>query len=132
MIDVIWKVLQPGLVILLMPCADPESFARGGPTLTTFLFSLLVYEGRKDANTTVIGSLWARQRNAIYMAFRWSAHDDPTLNAGLVALRIFRGSEPVLQRNPIFCDFSGGEVWTPCPPLDSPMDVFIHKNFARG
>ena len=31
-----------------------------------------------------------------------------TMNAGLVALCFFRGSRPVLLRNPIFLDFSGG------------------------
>ena len=36
------------------------------------------------------------------MAFRWRADDGPTLNAGLVALGFFRGSGPVLLRNPIF------------------------------
>ena len=35
------------------------------------------------------------QRNAIYTAFRWRIHDDPTLNAGLVALWIFRVSGQV-------------------------------------
>ena len=47
-------------------CADPESFVRGGSTLTTF-FSFLFYfdEGRKDPNTTISGSSTARQRNAI-------------------------------------------------------------------
>ena len=29
-----------------MTCADPESFARGGPTLT--IFSFFFYEGRED------------------------------------------------------------------------------------
>ena len=33
-----------------------------------------------------LGPSSARQRNAINMAFRWRANDDPTLNAGLVAL----------------------------------------------
>ena len=28
-----------------LPCADPESFVRGGPTLTTFFF-----EGKEDPN----------------------------------------------------------------------------------
>ena len=51
------------------------------------------------------------------MAFRWRSDDGPTLNAGLVALCFFRGSEPVLLRNPIFCDFSGGSG-PPVPPLD--------------
>ena len=31
-----------------MACADPESFANGGPTLTAFFFD----EGREDPNST--------------------------------------------------------------------------------
>ena len=51
-----------------------------------FLF-LVDDEGREDPNTTIIsGPSLARQRNAIYMAFRWCADDGATLNAGLVAL----------------------------------------------
>ena len=41
------------------------------------------------------------------MAFRWLAVDGPTLNDGLVALYLFRGSRPVLLRNTVFCDFKG-------------------------
>ena len=64
------------------------------------------------------------------MAFRWRADDGPTLNAGLVALWYFRGSGPVLLRNPIFLWFSrGAEVGPPVPlwicacslPLIPPM-----------
>ena len=62
------------------PCADPESFVRGGPTLTTFFFSSL-----EDPKTTKSGSRSARQRNANLMAFRLRVNGDPTLNAGLVA-----------------------------------------------
>ena len=36
-------------------CADPENFARGGPTLTTFCLFFLVDEGRDDPNTTKMG-----------------------------------------------------------------------------
>ena len=59
-------------------CADPESFVRVGPTLTTFF---LFDKGRKDQNTTISGPPTAHQT-----AFRWRADDGPTLNAGLVAL----------------------------------------------
>ena len=62
-------------------CADPESFVRGGPTLT----GILVDEGG-DKNTTKSGPSSARQRNAINMAFRWRADGGPILNTGLVAL----------------------------------------------
>ena len=43
-------------------CADPESFVRGGPTLTLFF---LVDEERKDPNTTISGQSSARKQNAI-------------------------------------------------------------------
>ena len=57
------------------------------------------------------------------MAFRWRADGVPTLNAGLVTLWFYRGSGPVLIRNPIFCDFSGGEGESgpPVPALDPHM-----------
>ena len=42
------------------------------------------------------------------MAIRWRADDDPILNAGLVALSFFRGSRPVLLRNPICLRFLSG------------------------
>ena len=60
--------------------ADPKSFARRGPTLTT-LFSLMRGE---------------RIQIPQYAAFHWRADDGPTLNAGLVALYFFRGFGPVL------------------------------------
>ena len=44
-----------------VPCADPESFVSGGPTLTFFL----VDKGREDPNITISGPSSARQRNAI-------------------------------------------------------------------
>ena len=50
---------------LSIQCADPESFASGGPTLTFFS---LVDEGREDPNTTLSGPSLARQRNAIKIA----------------------------------------------------------------
>ena len=43
-------------------CLDPESYVRGGPTLTLFF---LVDEGREDQNTTISGPSLARQQNAI-------------------------------------------------------------------
>ena len=42
-------------------CADPGSFIRGGPTLTTFFVVVfLVDEGREDSNTTKSEPSWAR------------------------------------------------------------------------
>ena len=51
------------------------------------------------------------------MAFCWRADDSPTLNFGLVAFLFFMRSGPVLLRNPIFCDFSGGGGPDPLLPL---------------
>ena len=69
-------------------CADPESFVRGGPTLTTFffLFFLRFDEGGRIQISLISGPSTASMRNAIKMAFRWRADDGPTLNAGFVAL----------------------------------------------
>ena len=43
-------------------CADPESFDREGPLLTSFSF--LVVWGREDPNTTLRAPSSVRQRNA--------------------------------------------------------------------
>ena len=51
-----------------------------------FFFFFKVDDGREDPDTTISGSPLAGQ----------------TLNAGLVALWYYRGSGPVLVRNPIF------------------------------
>ena len=48
----------------------------------------LVDEGREFQKTTRSGPLSARQRNAIKMAFRWRAYNDPTWNSGLAFQRI--------------------------------------------
>ena len=42
-----------------------------------------------------VGHHW----QASELPFNW-ADNGPTLNAGLVAMWVFRGSVPVLQRNP--------------------------------
>ena len=71
------------------------------------------------------------------MAFRWRADDGPTLNSGLVALRFFRGSGPVLLRNPFFlrffsvCVCGGGGSGPPVPPLDPRMiEVDLNRRWA--
>ena len=47
-----FKCISKGTVIFSIaePCADPESLARGGRTLTSYIFNL-VDEGREDPNT---------------------------------------------------------------------------------
>ena len=58
----------------------------GGGCNFNFSFKLARVETREDPNTTISGPSSARQRSAIYMAFRWRADDGPTLKAVLVAL----------------------------------------------
>ena len=58
--------------------------------------------------------------NGVSLACRWW----PNIECWLESFMIYRGSAPVLLRNPIFCDFSGG-VWTPCP--QSPPSGSVHE-----
>ena len=64
------------------------------------------------------------------MSFGWRADNDPTLNAGLVALWVSRESGPVLLRNTIDLRFSkwrGGP--DPYPPLDPLIcNILIHQS----
>ena len=53
-------------------------------------------------DTTISGLSSSRQQNAISMAFRWRDDGGPSLNADLVVLWFYRGSRPVLLRDPIF------------------------------
>ena len=50
------------------------------------VFVLFFYERREDPITTKSGSSSACHRNAIEMAFRLRANDNPTLNVDFVAL----------------------------------------------
>ena len=111
-------------------CADPESFVREGPTLTTFFFYL--DEGRKDPDTTISGPSTAHQRNAIKMAFRWRADDGPKLNAGLVAA-IFQGIRTCIIRKPfvIFQGGGGGPNPLSPPPPSGSAHVDADRDFPR-
>ena len=63
-----------------------SKFCKRGSSFDNIFSLFLVYEGREDPNSTISRPSSASQCNAIYMAFRWRAKDEPTLNAGLVAL----------------------------------------------
>ena len=99
-----------------MPCADPESFFRGGPTLS------MVFLRRER------GSRYHKKRANIGPVAKRHFAGGPivaqhnTLNARLKDLLFFRGSGPVLLRNPIFLSFSRGSG-PPVPPLDPHMHV---------
>ena len=101
------------IFLRLETCTNPESFFRGGPTSTTFIF-FLVDEGREDSNINISGPSSACQQNAFYMVFRWRADDGPL--GSFVAIMGIRTSISKKQ-------YSGGwgGVWIPCPPLDPRM-----------
>ena len=91
-----------------------RKFCQSGSNFGNFFLSWWGEEGSNyHYNRAIIGPPAKRNLNA----FRWRAHDGPTLNTGLKALWFFRRSGPVLLRNPIFCDFSGGP--DPLPPSGS-------------
>ena len=92
-------------------CADPESFVRGGPTLTTF------FRGERilipPNGVSLACPLW------------------PNIECWLGSFETFenfRGSGPVLQRSPIFLWFFRG-VRTPAPPL--PPSWSAHAKFDK-
>ena len=86
-----WSALQARFKMEAnSPSADPESFVKGGPTLTTF-WGFLVEEGRKDQNTTISGP------SSVSLACRYW----PNIECLLGTFVFFRGSGPVWLRNPI-------------------------------
>ena len=90
-------LLVQALASGLSPCADPESFVRGG--VGQRFFKLMREGGSKyNYEWAIIGPPEKRDS----MAFRWRADDGPTLNAGLVALRFFGGYGPLLLEDHIF------------------------------
>ena len=66
-LPLIYKITcEPIYIIIREACADPESFARGGPTL---MFRFFCVSGG-DPNSTKSGLSSASQRNAISLAGR--------------------------------------------------------------
>ena len=63
------------------------------------------------------------------MAFRWRADYGPILTAGVVALRFQRDPDKDFKKKNYFCDFPGGGVRTPCPPLDPRMDSATRRMY---
>ena len=55
----------------------------------------------------------------------WQADGGPTLTAGFIALWFYRGSAPVLLRNPIFLSFFRRGP-PPPPPLDPHMTTKVY------
>ena len=80
----------------------------------------------------IIGPPAKRHLNGVLLAYRWW----PDIKCWIGSFVIFfRGSGQVFRGNPIFCDFSGGGVRTPCPyHLDPPMAIensLHHKDYYK-
>ena len=105
----------------LQACADPETFVRGGQTLTFFNDW-----GIENPNTTRSGPLSSRQRNAI---FKWRFACGPMM-AQHWMLAYSRGSVQVLLRNPIFFVIFQGSP-DPVTPLDPPMTSVRETNTQK-
>ena len=62
-----WSVIvafpsHTNLLFGILKCADPESFVRRGPTLTTFFFNYYFFdEGKENPNTIISRPSSARQ-----------------------------------------------------------------------
>ena len=68
--------------------------------IQTLTFFLLLFKGERIQISLKAG----HHRPASEMAFRWRADDGPTLNAGLVVLRISRDLVQYCQEILYFCD----------------------------
>ena len=51
----------------IKPCADPESFARGGPTRTTFFFVFFLIRGKRSEIALKVG----HHQPASETPFKW-------------------------------------------------------------
>ena len=107
-------------------CAAPESFARGGPTLTTF-FSFMGEEFSKyHYKRAIFGPPAKRHLNGDLLACRlW-----PKIESWLGSFKILRGSGPVLLKTYIFVILEG--VRTPCPPPPSGSANALHPPMSKS
>ena len=79
----------------LVTCGDPESFARGGPTLT-FFFACFFMRGER----VQIALKEGHHQSASETPFCWRADDGPTLKLG--SFVIFQGIWTSIAKNPLF------------------------------
>ena len=104
-----------------------QSFVRGVPTLTTFFFFFLMrvklMEGEGRSKYRHISILW-HLRPASKLPLKCRFAGGPMLAQHRMLAWFFRGSGPVLLRNPIFFVFFfrvGGPDPLPPPPLNPHM-----------
>ena len=104
-------------------CADPESFVRGGPTLTTSFFSLM------RGGRIQIPLLTGHQRPASETPFKWRFAGGPMIaQHGMLAwyFVIFQGIPTSIAKEPycfVIFQGGGGPVPLPPPPLDPHMCI---------
>ena len=112
-----WLLVVP--VAELPAYADPESFASGGPTLTTFFFCLI--RGERIQIPLEAGHYRSAIENGVSPACWWW----PNIESWLGSFVFFQGSGPItnIAKKPhIFCNFSGGGSGPPA----------LSSGFANG
>ena len=107
--------LENKTLSLLFSCADPESFLRGGPTLTTFFFSWWWEGGSKyNYKRAIIDPPAKRHLNGVLPVGPWW----PNIGCWLGSFVVLQGIRISIAKKTIFfVIFKGGGVRTPCPPL---------------
>ena len=63
----------------LNACADPESFVRGGSTLTTFFFNFFIFYLMRGGGRIQIPLKVGHHRPASEMGFEWCFADVPIM-----------------------------------------------------
>ena len=95
-------------------CMDPESFDRGGPTLTVFFFFTV---DERNQILQKAGLHWLASEMPLN-GFSLAGHRWPNIECWLGSLVIFQGIQTSIARKPyIFVVFQGGSG-PPVPPLE--------------
>ena len=104
-------------------CADPESFARGGPTLTCFFFVFFLMRHRIQIPQYV-----CQQWPASKTLFKWrlngfllACRGWPNMECWLGNLVLFQGIWSSIAMKPHIFFYFSGRSGPPVPPLDLPM-----------
>ena len=104
------------------PCADPESFFRGGPTLTTYFFCWWWERWSKyQYKRAIIGPAEERHLNGVSLAGRWWPNIESLLGS-CVILQGIRTS--IVQKPYIFVIFQGGSG----PPVPRSGSAHVSYN----
>ena len=102
----------------LQPCADPESFVRGGPNLITFFVEGWNKGSKYRFNWVIIDQSAKRHLNGVSLAGRWWSN----IECWLGSFVIFQGIRTSIAKKPyIFVIFRGSSHSRPPAPPPPPL-----------